>query len=46
MPNNFSYLLSSPSFATFAPAAVAAERIFALRLPISTNLSQAALATK
>jgi len=30
MSNNFSYLLSSPSFASFAPAAVAAERIFAI----------------
>ena len=30
MPNNFSYLLSIPSFSTFAPAAVAAERIFAI----------------
>lgn len=27
---NFSYLLSIPSFSTFAPAAVAAERIFAI----------------
>ena len=30
MSMNFSYLLSIPSFSTFAPAAVAAERIFAI----------------
>ena len=30
MPNNFSYLLSTPKFSAFAQAAVAAERIFAI----------------
>ncbi len=30
MPTNFSYLLSTPAFASFAQAAVAAERIFAI----------------
>ena len=30
MPTNFSYLLSSPAFASFAQAAVAAERIFSI----------------
>ena len=30
MPNNFSYLLSNPSFASFAQTAVAAEKIYAI----------------